>query len=90
MFYTLIKIITVSFYILSCSSYGPKKKRFPDYLAFREALYAGILAHTRPTADIVNTDAKRSHQRVSLKRASYIICKQAATEERKEIKGIRR
>ena len=75
MFYTLIKIIAINFYILSCSSYGPKEERFPDHLAFREALCAGILTHTRPTADTVNADAKGSHQRVSLKRAPCVICK---------------
>ena len=56
MFYTLIKIIIVNSFILSSSSYVPEEIKFTDYLAFRETLCTGLLAHTRPAADTTGVD----------------------------------
>ena len=118
MFYTLIEIIAVNSFTVSAFSYIPNEKKYTNHLAFREALYEGLLAHTKPEAVITNTvgvagtadtagtvgaadaagvadtvgaaDSVRLHQRVKMKRAPCVICKQAAAEERRGIKGIRR
>ena len=55
MFYTLVKIMTVNSFILSAFSYVPEEKKITNYLAFRETLCAGLIAHAKPTADTANT-----------------------------------
>ena len=94
MFYTLIKIVVINFFILSAFSYVPEKKKITNYLAFRETLCAGLIAHAKPTADTANTadtaGTAGQHQRVKIKRAPCVICKQAAKEKKREIKGLRR
>ena len=97
MFYTLVEIIAVNSFTLSMSSYVPEEKKFTDHLVFREALCTGLFAHTKPMADIADSadtagaaDTARLLQRVKLKRAPCVICKQAAAEERRGIKGARR
>ena len=91
MFYTLVEIIAVNSFILYASSYVPEEEKFThhQHRAFREVLCAGLFAHAKPTAD--NTPGKAGlHQRVKMKRAPCVICKQASAEERRGIKGVRR
>ena len=91
MFYTLVEIIAINSFTLSAFSYVPKEKKFLDYFAFREALCEGLLAHAKPEAGIIDTaSTARRHQKVQIKRAPCVICKQAAAEERRGIKGVRR
>ena len=88
MFYTLVEIIAVNSFTLSAFSYVPKKDKFTHHLALREALYAGLLAHARPLAD--TAEKIDLHQRVKMSRMGCVVCKQAAAEERRGIKGSRR
>ena len=91
MFYTLVEIIAVNSFTLSAFSYVPKEKKCLDYFTFREALWQGLLAHAKPKAGIIDTaSTARRHQKVQIKRALCVICKQTAAEERRGIKGVRR
>ena len=88
MFYTLIEIIAVNSFILSASSYVPEEKKITDHFTFREALCTGLLTHAKPKADTANPAGL--HQWVKIKRSQCVVCKQAAAEERRGIKGARR
>ena len=94
MFYTLIEIVAVNFFILSAFSYVLEEKKITNYLAFRETLCAGLIAHAKPTADTANTadtvGIVGQHQRIKIKCAPCVICKQATEKEKRGIKGLRR
>ena len=80
--------MTVNSFILSAFSYVSEEKKITNYLAFRETLCAGLITHAKPTADTAGTAGQ--HQRVKIKRAPCVICKQAAKEKRRGIKGLRK
>ena len=101
MFYTVIGVVVVNSYLLSLYAPVPKEKKFMEHLAFREALYKALFQHSTraavagaaslPVAGPMNlADAYVEHQRVSMKRAACIMCKQAAEEERRGIRGTKR
>ena len=90
----------INFFILSAFSYVPEEKKITNYLAFRETLCAGLIAHAKPTADTANTAGTAGttgtagiagqHQRVKIKRAPCVIYKQTTDEKRKGIKRLRK
>ena len=96
MFYTLVEIVAVNSFLLSASSYVSEK--ITSHRAFREGLCTGLLAHEKPisgniagvTETVGVTETAGLHQRVKMKRALCVICKQASAEERRGIKGVRR
>ena len=132
----MISVIVMNLYLLSLHAPVPKKNKYTDYLAFRQALYKALFQHLTgaavvgaadtlpvagsmslmlPPGDTVpmvnNPDTKDraelaaaaavariageklvaavdiyvEHQRVSMKRAPCVMCKQAAKEGKRGI-----
>ena len=98
MFYTIIGIVVVNSYLLSAYAPVPEERKFTKQLAFREALCKALFAYSTgavasagSTATVANGAAtigvKIDHHRVSMKRASCVMCKQGAREGRRGIRG---
>ena len=107
-FYSLLDIVVVNSFLLSCYAPVTKEDRFLTHRAFREALCKDLFTYAVPTAAAAATvvgpvhimpavvgavyaaPTRVEHQRVKMKRAACVVCKQAVAEERRGIKQQRR
>ena len=89
--------MVVNSFLLSFNTPAAKEDKFSTQLAFKEALYKDLFAAATastivaaPTIAAAGIADIVEHQRVKIKRAPCVVCKQAAAMERQGIKQQRR